>query len=372
MEKKNDVVQEKEFAPKFSFGSVSLFVFNILLLTLNAYCYLVLLGDQLGVTSIWLAILSAFLLVLNVWFFLIRKEGWVKTVFITTLLISLFTWGYYLFAVFDLLKYINDADAMRELIQSAGIWSYLIFIFVQFLQVTFIPIPAIVTTLAGTVLFGPGMASILSVIGILIGSIVAFVIGDKLGEKVVKWIAGEKALKKYGTLLYDKGKYIFFLMLLFPVFPDDILCLIAGMTTMSYRFFLTTIILTRPIGIVMTCYLGSGEIIPYTEPWGIACWVAIIIFIVLSFWLSYKYKSQIERGLNSFAVKMRQCSIKVGNRVKVVCEDFVALFSKSYKAKLLLKRNRLPYLLLTEGLPENDKVSDRVKATKTSQTKQKS
>lgn len=369
MENKNNQVQEKEFSPKFSFGSVSLFAFNILLLALNIYCYLGLLSDQLGGNGIWLAILSVFLLVMNVWFFLIRKEGWVKTVFITTLIISIFTWGYYLFAVFDLLKYINDADAMRELIQSAGIWSYLIFILVQFLQVTFIPIPAIVTTLAGTVLFGPGMASILSLIGILSGSIVAFIIGDKLGERVVKWIAGEKALKKYGTILYDKGKYIFFLMLLFPVFPDDVLCLIAGMTTMTYRFFLITIILTRPIGIVMTCYLGSGEIIPYNEPWGIACWVAIIIFIVLAFWLSYKYKAQIERGINNFSVKMRLCVIKLGEFIKTNYENFVALFSKSYKAKLLLKRNKMPYLLLTEGLPENANVSGRIKANKKSAIK---
>lgn len=360
MESQNNIMKEKEFSPKYSFGSVSLFVFNILLLGLNIYCYLGLLGDQLGVLSAWLTIASVLLLELNVWFFLERKEGWVKVVFVTTLLVAVFTWGYFLFAVFDLLRYINDADAMRELIQSTGIWSYLIFVLVQFLQVTFIPIPAIVTTLAGTVLFGPGTASILSVIGILIGSVVAFVIGDKLGERVVKWIAGEKALKKYGTLLYDKGKYIFFLMLLFPVFPDDVLCLIAGMTTMTYRFFLLTIILTRPIGIVMTCYLGSGDIIPYNEPWGIACWIAIVLFIVLSFWLAYHYKSQIEEGINKFAVKMREAFLKMGRKTKTFCEDLLAKCSKSYKAKLLLKRNRLPYLLLTEGLPENAKVSGRI------------
>jgi len=338
---------ERDFAPKFSFSSVTLFAFNMLILVLNIYCYLGLLADQLGgMTSAWLSIISVLLIELNAWFFLEKKEGWVKVIFVSTLILAIFTWGYYLFAVLDLLKYLNDADAMRELIASTGIWSYVLFTLVQFLQVTFIPIPAIVTTLAGTVLFGAGTATILSLIGILTGSVVAFVIGDKLGERVVKWIAGEKALKKYGNLLYDKGKYIFFLMMLFPVFPDDVLCLIAGMTTMSYRYFLTTIILTRPIGIVMTCYLGGGEIIPYNEPWGIACWAVIILFIVLTFWLSYRYKTQIEGFVNKSSVKLRDFFCRVGTKICEIFQDFVALFSRKYKAKLLLRRNKLPYLLL--------------------------
>ncbi len=351
---KNENVDKNEFAPKFSFGSISLFIFNILLLVLNIYCYLGLLGDVLGSLSAWLAIASVLLIELNTWFFLERKENWVKIIFVATVIISIFTWGYYLFAVFDLLKYINDAEAMQELINSSGIWSYVVYTVVQFLQVTFIPIPAIVTTLAGTVIFGPGMATLLSLIGILTGSLVAFIIGDKLGERVVKWIAGEKALKKYGNLLYDKGKYIFFLMLLFPVFPDDILCLIAGMTTMSYRFFITTVLLTRPIGIAMTCYLGGGEIIPYTEPWGLAVWAVIIVLIVLAFWLAFKYKTQIEELVNKCAVRMRDASSRAGKRIKTAFQDFGALFSPKYKAKLLLMRNRMPYLMLTEGLPENE------------------
>lgn len=352
---------EKQFSPKFSFGSISLFVFNILLLVLNIYCYLGLLGDQLGALSSWLAIAAVLLIELNTWFFLENREKWVKIVFVATIIITIFTWGYYLFAVFDLLKYINDPVAMQELINSSGIWSYVVYTLVQFLQVTFIPIPAIVTTLAGTVIFGPGMATLLSLIGILTGSLVAFIIGDKLGERVVKWIAGEKALKKYGTLLYDRGKYIFFLMLLFPVFPDDILCLIAGMTTMSYKFFIITVLLTRPIGIVMTCYLGGGDIIPYTEPWGLCVWAVIIVLIVLAFWLAYHYKMQIEDWVNRFADKMRISSRRASQKIRTAFQDFGALFSKKYRAKLLLQRNKMPYLMLAEGLAENEGVSGRIR-----------
>ena len=200
--------------------------------------------------------------------------------------------------------------------------------------------------MAGTFLFGPGVASILSLIGIMLGSVVAFVIGDKCGEKVVAWIIGEEQTKKYSTMLYDKGKYLFFLMMLFPVFPDDILCLVAGMTTMSYRFFLTTIILTRPIGIVMTCYLGSGKIIPYTEVWGLIVWGVLILLMALAFWLAYRYKDKIEVIVT-----------KLGTKLKVLLENIGAKFSKTYRAKLILKRNKCPYLLLPEKT--EDKCNDK-------------
>lgn len=53
---------------------------------------------------------------------------------------------------------------------------------------------------------------------------------------------------------------------------------------------------------------------------------------------------------------MRDASNRAGKKIKMAFQDFGALFSKKYKAKLLLERNKMPYLMLTEGLPENEKV----------------
>ena len=218
-------------------------VSTIILCALNIYCALGLL--DLGTYNYLIAAGSGILLILAFIFFFKNFIGWLKTDFVCVVLIALFSWGYYLFVMFGLVKYLQDENALQELIQSTGIWSYLVYVLVQFLQVTFIPIPAMITTIAGTFLFGPGMASLLSLAGIFLGSFFAFFIGDKFGEKVVKWIVGEEKTKKYSNLLYDKGKYMFFLMMLFPIFPDDILCLVAGMTSMSYRFFTITILLTK-------------------------------------------------------------------------------------------------------------------------------
>ncbi len=286
-------------APIFSRSAVSLLIGILLMSALDIWCYLGLLHDHKA--FMWLfAGATAILILLTIIFFCKAKMGWLKANFVIIVIAFVFTWGYYLFVVFDLIKYLTDASAMEEALRNIGWWKYLVFFALQFLQVTFIPLPAMVTTVAGSVLFGPGIATLLSLAGIMLGSIVAFIIGDKCGERVVAWIIGEKQMKKYSTLLFDKGKYIFFLMMLFPLFPDDILCLVAGMTTMSFRFFLITIILTRPIGIVMTCYLSVS--IPY-HGWGLAVWAVLIIIIVFAFWLSYKYKDQIEAYVTKLSEK---------------------------------------------------------------------
>lgn len=358
---------------KYSFSNVTMLISNILMIIANIYCYIAFLRTNLGHWTVWVIVGSILLLILGVVSFFKNKSGWLKADLVIIVLVTLFSWGYCLFVIFDLLKYLSNPDDLRELIASTGFWAYIIYVLIQFLQVTFIPVPAIVTTLVGTVLFGPGIATILSLIGILLGSLVAFVIGDKLGERVVAWIVGEKNVKKYGNLLYDKGKYMFFLMLLFPVFPDDVLCLIAGMTAMSYRFFLITILITRPIGIVMTCYLGSGTIIPYDEPWGIAVWAILIILMIIAFWISYRYKNKIENIVNICGIKLKNWVQKTGTAIKIGAENFLALFSKNYRTKLLIKRNRYPYLLLPESTSQNtEEVKVPLKIKPKSKSKKKS
>jgi len=280
----------------FSFSTITLLAICLILGGLDIWCYVELISEK-SIIIFTCVILTAILMATSLILFFNKKVSWLKAIFVVLVIFALFTWGYYLIAQLGVMEYLMNPEKLQQTLRDVGWWKYLLFAGLQFLQVTFIPLPAMATTLAGTLMFGPAMASLLSFIGIMLGSIVAFIIGDKCGEKVVAWIVGKKQMDKYSNLLYDKGKYMFFLMMLFPLFPDDILCLVAGMSAMSYRFFITTILITRPIGIVLTCYLGSGELIPFTG-WGLAVWAGIVIFMVFAFWFTYHYKDKIERTLN--------------------------------------------------------------------------
>ena len=186
----------------------------------------------------------------------------------------------------------NSVEKMRNLILGLGFWGRSCFVLFQFLQVTFIPIPSPILVITGSLIYGPLEASILSLAGILLGSAVAFFIGKVFGIKIVRFMVGKQSQEKW-TKFLSNYKYSFILMMLLPLFPDDLLCLVAGLTDMSWTFFMTTQFITRPIGITLVSYFSSGQIIPY-HGWGLFVWGVIAIFSVIAIYLSSKYNKQIE------------------------------------------------------------------------------
>ncbi len=188
---------------------------------------------------------------------------------------------------------LNSVEKMRLFILDLGFWGRITFVFLQFLQVTFIPIPSTILTIAGSIIYGPLQGGLLSLSGILLGSVLAFFMGKVFGKKLVSFMVGKETCEKWVKFL-SKARYTFFFMMLLPMFPDDILCLVAGLTNMSWAFFVITNLITRPIGIFITSYIGSGEIIPYYG-WGLIVWAIILIGVAILMWLVTKYDSNIEK-----------------------------------------------------------------------------
>lgn len=203
-----------------------------------------------------------------------------------------------LVGIFILLKYtgmwekLNSVTKLQELILSLGFWGRAAFVFLQFLQVTFIPIPSPVLICAGALVYGPFESSLLSLAGILLGSAVAFFLGRVFGKKLVAFMVGKESCNKWKNFL-NRCKYTFVLMMLLPLFPDDILCLVAGLTDMSWTFFMTTQFITRPIGIFLVSYFASGQLIPY-HGWGLAVWAVIAVVAISAIYFSSKYSDKIE------------------------------------------------------------------------------
>lgn len=180
----------------------------------------------------------------------------------------------------------GDEKLFRAYMRRAGAWMPLLFILFQFLQVIVLPVPAFVSTAAGVALFGATKAALCSFAGIVSGSIVAFFIGRKIGYKAVAWIVGKDALEKWLKKLKGKDNFILTAMFVLPLFPDDVLCFVAGLSTMTWQYFLTMIVLARIVGIAATCY--SVDLIPIDAAWGIVVWIVLAVFVVAAFVFLYK------------------------------------------------------------------------------------
>lgn len=201
----------------------------------------------------------------------------------------------YLLKISGIADKIDSIEDLRNYVASFGYLAVIIYVVMNFLQVVILPIPGFIAVGTGVALFGPLKTSIYSLIGILSGSFVAFFIGRVLGYKVVKWMVGKETLDKCLKSVKNKDKVVLTFMFLFPFFPDDVLCFVAGLSSMSTAYFSIMITICRIISVALSAYSLNGNIIPFNTWWGIMLW--IVVFAVTALLSIYLYKNgdKIER-----------------------------------------------------------------------------
>lgn len=148
-----------------------------------------------------------------------------------------------------------------------------------------------------TLYSNPWQAFFIAFLGVLISSTMMYLIGRIGGYKVCVKILGDKDCEKASNLLNNKGAIYFPIMMLFPLFPDDTLVMIAGTLKMSLKWFIPSIVLGRGVG-VATIIFGLASI-PYdkfTTPWH---WIGFVlicaILIITVFYLAHKLNIYLEK-----------------------------------------------------------------------------
>lgn len=248
------------------------------------------------ITAVSVSIISV-ITILTITFFKFEKKFVYKLFLLSIIIVVVSLISLFVLKRTGFLEKINSVAEFREYIASFGNSAVLLFILIQFLQVVVLPIPSFITVGAGVLLFGALKGSIFSVTGIILGSVVAFLIGRIFGFKVAKWLVGEDSLNKGLKAIKGKDKIVLTFMFLFPFFPDDVLCFVAGITTMSPLFFIIMIIIARLITVFASSYSINNSIIPYNTWWGILLWIVFFVITIVITILIYKYGEKIENNI---------------------------------------------------------------------------
>lgn len=168
------------------------------------------------------------------------------------------------------------------------------FFLIQLMSVVFAPIPSNITALAGAVLFGLWESFLLTYAAVLLGSIVVFSLARILGRSFTDRIINKKISEKYLKVIQAKQDVFLILVFLLPFFPDDIICMIAGLTNIRPLRFFTIALLARPWGLLVASAVGSATV-------SIPLWAMILLGIcgLVFFVIGLKYGDKWENQLIS-------------------------------------------------------------------------
>ncbi|MDK2902835.1 MAG: hypothetical protein PWQ93_754 [Clostridiales bacterium] len=157
------------------------------------------------------------------------------------------------------IELVRDADKFRLWIQGYGSMGFIMFIIIQVLQVIVFIVPGEVVQIAGGYLYGTLLGTLLSSIGITIGSLICFGLARLLGRRAIESIIGHERIHKFDDFINQpKGEALLFLIFLMPGLPKDVLAYAAGLSPMRFRNFFVITFIARLPSIMLSAYWGSN------------------------------------------------------------------------------------------------------------------
>ena len=191
---------------------------------------------------------------------------------------------------------INSVEALREVIAGTGMWAGGVYFALQMMTVIIAPIPSNISMMAGALAVG-------------VGSVIVFLAARALGKKAVQRFLDKGVMDKYLPIIEEKQDMFLFLTMLFPFFPDDALCMLAGLTNIPLGRFVVIMALSRPWGLIVAALMGSGSI---SLP--IWAWAVIGVAGLFIFYFAMKYSAQIEEALLRFVRKIVPQKTKIDRK----------------------------------------------------------
>ena len=193
-----------------------------------------------------------------------------RTVQIVTVVIILLLLAGITVACMPLIKELRTEAGMEKLKETletrySGIEAMGIFVLIQAVQVIIAVIPPV--QIIGGVLFGWFVGCLLSFGGILLGTLVIFLMVSRFGRPLVEAFVDEKVMKKFKFLQDEKCLIkVLVILYLIPGIPKDVISYLVPLTPVKRRDFFLYVMPCRLPAILMSTLLGSnaidGNIVP--------------------------------------------------------------------------------------------------------------
>ena len=155
-----------------------------------------------------------------------------------------------------------STDEIREWGEGLGVWGPVILIVVLAAAMVFAPIPNPPFMIAAGLIWGTVLGVVYAVIGQVIGAAIIFWISRRFGRRFVPRLVGERGAERIDVLAREMGPQLVFWWRMMPI-SFDFAAYAAGLTPMSFRFFITLVLLGSVVPTSVVVHFGDS----LTESW---------------------------------------------------------------------------------------------------------
>ncbi|MDK1029459.1 MAG: TVP38/TMEM64 family protein [Anaerolineae bacterium] len=196
----------------------------------------------------------------------------------------------------ELLQTIQDQEAVSTYLEGYGKFGPVILFILLIAQVFVAIIPGHVLMVTAGYVYGT-LGLFVTITSTILGSQIAFLVARHFGRSLIFRIAPPKIINRWDGAARNQGILFYFFSFVLPIFPSDLMCYVAGLSTISPRRFFVANLLGRIFTAVFVTLIGVYGMHPPVQFWLVAIAGMLVLFLG---WAIFKHKrtNSIQRVLN--------------------------------------------------------------------------
>ena len=178
------------------------------------------------------------------------------------------------------LAWFGNREVITTSMKHAGLWGPIVFFILFILQVFIAFIPGQGLMVACGYLYGFWGGFLLSWLSLVVGGEIAYVLARNYGRRFAeKWIA-PAVLERWNKASAGQGIAFFAISLVMPLFPNDAMCYVAGLGTISRIRFSIANLLGRGMACIITSAAGAFGGNLSWQGWAILIALFVVIGVI--------------------------------------------------------------------------------------------
>ena len=154
-------------------------------------------------------------------------------------------------------RVLANREQLLLIVEHSGPWGGVVIVVLEIAQVLLGPIPGQLVGIVAGYLYGPITGTLLCMVGLTLGTALAIWMARRLGRPLVERFASPALIERVDGYAQRRGAMAFFVIFLIPFLPDDLCCLIAGLTPLPIGEVLVLAIIGRAPGVIVSTLIGA-------------------------------------------------------------------------------------------------------------------